>query len=53
MSGRSILTQTPWEETPEEIEQRLKKSRSNQTSWLGTIVGLLLAALALVVLLRT
>ncbi len=43
--------QTPWEETPEEVNRRIKQSQAKQTSWSGTIVGLMMAAGALAILL--
>ena len=40
--------QNPWEETAEEARRRVEAAKSSQTGWTGTIVGLALAALALV-----
>ena len=36
--------QTPWEETAEEARSRVRQSKSTKTEWLGTVVGLVLAA---------
>ena len=50
--GQQIKKQTPWEETDEEVARR-RKSQTAEPGWTGTIIGLLLAAVAIVALLLT
>ena len=49
MSGHTEM-QTGWEETNEEVEQRHRLAQSEDSGWLGTIVGLALALVTLVAL---
>ena len=51
MSDQVSRLQTPWEETDEEVQRRLRQAQATQTNWIGTIVGLVLASTALIFLL--
>ena len=50
MSGVTFKGQTAWEESEEEIVQRLENAKSNTSHWAETILGLALGAAALVIL---
>ena len=46
MSGQTE-TQTAWEETSEEVERRRQLAKSDDTGWVGTIVGVSVALITL------
>jgi hypothetical protein len=50
MSGLTFKGQTAWEESEEEVQQRLARAKSTESNWLSTVVWIVLGLAILVFL---